>query len=61
MLDHALKAQQWEIIKGHLRALVSLQGAYNSAPDSSTTERFLTLDEKVEVFIKDVEDEALHE
>lgn len=64
-IDSALKAAQWERVKGELRALVAMQGSYSShempGETSSTMARFVMLDKRVQVFIKDIEDEGLHE
>lgn len=54
--DSALKAMLWEEAKGKLRALVMVQGSYQSAYG-----RFEELDETVEKFIKEVEGWGLQE
>lgn len=59
LIPEAMKAQQWEIAKGHLRALVALQGSYQSS--DTTYIKFAELGDKVEEFIKDVEDNGLQE
>jgi hypothetical protein len=56
----AMKLAQWEEAKGKLRALVALQGSMPSG-DPSTMRRFEELGLKVEAFITEIEDEALHE
>ena len=50
-IAEALKATQWELAKGHLRALVSIQGSFHSIT-SSEEERWKSLDKAVERFIK---------
>lgn len=65
-LAAALKGQQWERVKGELRALVALQGSYHSggppsAPPSHELARLRTLKAKVEAFVKDIESEGLAE
>ena len=65
-LPYALKQQAWESAKAALRLLVSHQGSYFSghSPVHSEEEgstKFDVLGEKVEEFIKYVEDEGLHE
>jgi hypothetical protein len=55
MLDSALKAQQWEITKGHLRALVALQGSYKENP------KWRGLSNEVEVFIRNMEEKGFVE
>lgn len=59
-IDYALKAQQWERVKGELRALISLQGAYPST-DKAQSEKRNALGIRVEQFILDVEENALQE
>lgn len=58
LIDAALKAQQWEIAKGHLRALVALQGSYSTAGDPKAG-KWYTLEQKVNAFIEEIEDDAL--
>jgi len=60
-LPEAVKAQQWEIAKGHLRALVVMQGSYFSSGKTHEDQRWQELEEKVEAFIKDIQDNALQE
>lgn len=62
MLDTALKAAQWERAKGELRALAAMQGSYQSrrSPDGEEP-RWLTIERRIEEFIKEFEDEGLHE
>jgi len=59
MLPEALRAQQWEIAKGHLRATVSLQGGYQAG--GIHAERFTLCVNMVEKFIRDFEDEGMDE
>lgn len=67
LLPEAMKQAQWEIAKGHLRALVTMQGSYSSGgrfpgEEMSSTERvWRELEARVEAFIKSVEDDSLHE
>jgi hypothetical protein len=61
MTDVAIKAQQWEIAKGHLRALVAMQGSYQSRQDDGRTRRWQDLERAVDDFIVKVEDEGWHE
>ena len=56
-IDSAMKAVQWELAKGHLRALVEIQGCYDSTSDHD----FVTLKDRVEGFINLIEDDGLHE
>jgi uncharacterized protein HemY len=58
-LDFALKAAAWEDAKGKLRALVALQGAYDSTAERG--ERYKQLGEAVNAFIEQVESNALQE
>lgn len=64
IIEHAMKSQQWERAKGELRALVALQGSYTDPiPDQmkKETPRYKRLGDRVEDFIKSIEDEALQE
>lgn len=56
-IAEALKSTQWELAKGHLNALVSLQGSYHSIA-ASEEERWKKLDKAVKSFIKKIEDEG---
>lgn len=56
-LDYALKQIEWEAAKGHLRALCALQGSYVSTDNRD----YETIRKRVEKFIKDIEDNGLHE
>lgn len=65
-VDCAMKAQQWGRAKGELRALVGISGSYAQEIAESevrwkTTPRWQRLQEKVNAFIQDVEDNGLHE
>ncbi len=65
-LPSALKAQQWERAKGELRALVALQGSYNTSDEPPgvvhpETTRWYALQTHVEQFIKSIEYDALQE
>ena len=59
MMDAALKSMLWEEAKGKLRALVAVQGSYQS--DTGNTNNFVELDVQVEKFINHVEGWGLHE
>ena len=58
-LDVAMKAAQWERAKGELRALAVLQGSYQSGTGNG--DRWMKLHQKVESFIRDIEEDALQE
>lgn len=60
MQPEAMKQAQWEITKGHLRALVVMQGSYPSGMVHEAR-RWEALNKMVENFISDVEGDALHE
>lgn len=54
------KAEQWEIAKGHLRALIAIEGAVSSG-ESERPYRFEVLRERIEDFIKKFEEDGLEE
>lgn len=56
----AFKGAQWETAKGHLRALVAIDGAMSSGQVERPL-RFEVVSQAVENFIKDFEDHGLHE
>ena len=56
----AAKAQQWEIAKGHLRALAAIDGTVSTA-EAERPYRFEVVEAVIEKFIKDFEAEGLHE
>lgn len=56
----AAKLQQWEVAKGHLRALVAIDGAVSSG-ETERPYRFEVVGAAVEKFIKDFEDNGLHD
>lgn len=56
----AAKAQQWEIAKGHLRALAAIDGACSTS-GSERPYRFEVVEAAIEKFIKEFEDQGLHE
>lgn len=60
---HAMKAATWERAKGELRALVGIKGAVRTEPTPLPGERFphQDLQDAVEAFIANVEDNGLHE
>lgn len=59
-VDDMLKAQQWERTKGELRALVAMQGSYSTGgEDADEYERWKALEERVEAFIREVEEDGL--
>lgn len=51
------KLQQWEITKGHLRAMVALEGAL---PSRLMNTKFQKMDIFVEEFIRDFESRGFH-
>ena len=58
----AMKGATWEDAKGKLRALVVMKGSVPSRDVRDTGEQpWEALQSRVEAFIKDVEDEGLHE
>lgn len=62
LIDNAMKAQQWEIAKGHLRALVAIQGSYSSAEREPAGEaKWERLQAALDAFVSKVEDAGLHE
>lgn len=61
VLDEAMKAMQWERIKGELRALVALQGSYSISDDEPRPAKWERLQEAVETFILSIEDDGLHD
>lgn len=54
------KAVQWEIAKGHLRALVAIDGAVSTG-ETKRPYRFEVVEAAIEKFIKDFEENGLHE
>lgn len=59
-LPHSsVKLQQWEITKGHLRAMVALEGALPSVV-GQTRNKFVKMDAFVEDFIKEFESNGYH-
>jgi hypothetical protein len=62
LIDSAMKAQQWELAKGHLRALVEIQGSYSTPnPEPAGTAKWERLQSAVKKFVTAVEDNGLHE
>lgn len=60
-LPHSVaKATQWEIAKGHLRALAAIDGAVSTSEDERPY-RYEVVETAVEKFIKEFEAEGLHE
>jgi hypothetical protein len=60
-LPHSVaKAQQWEIAKGHLRALVAIDGAVSTGEVESPY-RFEVVGAAVEKFIREFEAQGFHE
>lgn len=55
-----LKAMQWELAKGHLRSLVALEGSV-SGGESERPYRFERVSERIEAFIKDMDNDGLSE
>jgi hypothetical protein len=69
-IDAAMKAQAWEMAKGALRALVAIQGSYQSGGYITSEsgiemtpeyKRFDDLNARVEAFIRNVQEDGLHE
>lgn len=56
----ALKAIQWELAKGYLRSLAAIDGA-QSTGEMERPYRFERIQQAVEKFIKEFEDEGFHE
>jgi hypothetical protein len=54
------KSQQWEIAKGHLRALAALDGAVSTG-ETERPYRFEIVGAAIEKFIREFEDAGLHE
>lgn len=61
LIDSAMKAQQWETAKGALRALVSIQGSYSYGDVMPMERQWQKLEKLVDAFIRNVEDNGLHE
>ena len=62
--DHraALKGIYWELAKGHLRALVAVDGSVSSVSrDENGKYRYQIVQEAVDSFVKAFEDDGLHE
>lgn len=60
-LPHSVaKAQQWEIAKGHLRALAAIDGACSTG-ETERPYRFEVVGAAVEKFIAEFEANGLHE
>lgn len=60
MPHSAAKAQQWEIAKGHLRALAALDGAVSTGK-TDRPYRFERVEAAIETFIRAFEDAGYHE
>lgn len=56
----AAKAQQWEIAKGHLRAMAAIDGACSTG-ESERPYRFEKVEAAIEAFIKEFESAGFHE
>jgi hypothetical protein len=56
----AAKAQQWEIAKGHLRAMAAIDGACSTG-ETERPYRFERVGYAIEKFIKEFEDAGFHE
>ena len=62
LIDSAMKSVEWERAKGDLRALVAIQGSYSTGvPEREVEPRWETLRDRVEAFIKEIEDDGLAE
>lgn len=60
-LPHSVaKAQQWEIAKGHLRAMAAIEGAC-STEESVRPYRFEKIEIRIERFIEEFESLGYHE
>lgn len=59
--DAAMKAAQWERAKGELRAMVAIQGSYEASSPEEEPLKWAVLSQHVEDFIKNIEDNGLHE
>lgn len=55
-----LKAMQWEIAKGHLRSLAALEGSVSSG-ETDRPYRFERVGERIEAFIKSMDEDGLSE
>lgn len=60
-IDNALKEIAWQQAKGHLRALIGIQGSYMGGTGTTTHTRYLACKLRIEAFIKGVEDDGLQE
>lgn len=61
VLPHSLaKSQQWEITKGHLRAMWAIDGAISSG-EINRPYRFEKSRDFIEAFIKEFENNSFHE
>lgn len=56
----AAKAQQWEIAKGHLRAMAAIDGACSTG-ETDRPYRFERVQMAIEKFINEFEDAGFHE
>lgn len=56
----AIKAQQWEITKGHLRAMAALDGAISTG-ETNRPYRFEKVSEFIEKFIIEFQSFGYHE
>lgn len=60
LLHSAIKAQQWEIAKGHLRALAAIDGSVSTG-EAERPYRFEVVGAAIEKFITEFEDNGFHE
>lgn len=60
MLHSAMKAQQWEITKGHLRAMAALDGSVISG-EYERPFRYEIIEKFIEGFISEFENNGYHE
>ena len=58
-LSSALAGAEWERAKGHLRALVVIQGSHSGNPQMA--EKFESIQKAVETFIEEIESKGLDE
>lgn len=60
-VDNALKEAAWQQAKGHLRALVGIQGSYMGGEGTGTYKRYQQCKLRIETFILSIENDGLQE
>lgn len=61
-VETALKAQQWQITKGHLKAMVALVGSNTGGRTGDEAyKNYIDLQQRVEEFIENIENDGLVE